>query len=529
MNLICFARAVLLGSLALLGAAARAQSANTFVYQGRLSVAGAAYSGSADFKFKLYDSSGGITVIGPVDGVSVPGLSVANGVFTAHITFGANVFSSSTPRWLEVSARTPAGDPGDPTGYAIIAPRQLVSFAPASMFALAANQLDAPGGGPKGAVAVDSSGRVGMGTLTPATNLHVFGGAADSVVRIDSNNPGDAAIVLTTLGQMDWVLGLDRSDGGALKVGPSTTVGGNTFFTITPNGDFGIGGPPPGPNFRAGQLVGGSLAITGRNGSSNFGNASDGGSVFLSSGNSGNGSFNAAPGGDIVLTTGLGGTGLTSGARRNGVMAFQAPRDPVMRLADLSSGGSAYDLAVATSDGSLRLGRSALASLGTITTFGLPSTLVITSSNNVGINTTSTNGLLFVVNGTAGKPGGGSWSSFSDSRLKHDVRPMEGTLDRLLSLRGYSFEYNADAVRDRMAIPGRQLGLLAEEVEKIFPDWVEKDTSGYRYVTERATTALMVEALRDLRAEKDREIAEKTREISELKARLDRLEAALQR
>jgi hypothetical protein len=111
---------------------------------------------------------------------------------------------------------------------------------------------------------------------------------------------------------------------------------------------------------------------------------------------------------------------------------------------------------------------------------------------------------------------------------------MVGTLDRLLRLRGYSFEYNADAVAKQLALPGTQIGLIAQEVERVFPDWVAADDQGYRYVTERATTALMVEALRDLRAEKDRAIeqlkadaAKRELENAELKARLDRLESTL--
>lgn len=158
--------------------------------------------------------------------------------------------------------------------------------------------------------------------------------------------------------------------------------------------------------------------------------------------------------------------------------------------------------------------------------FGVTSTL-----NQVAVNTTNAMTYDLAVNGTAAKTGGGAWASYSDARLKHDIKPMSGTLDRLLRLRGYSFEYNQDAVDTKLALPGTQLGLLAQEVEQVFPDWVGKDKDGYRYVTERATTALMVEALRDLRAEKTREIEEvrkiKDAEIAELKARLDRLEKAI--
>jgi hypothetical protein len=140
----------------------------------------------------------------------------------------------------------------------------------------------------------------------------------------------------------------------------------------------------------------------------------------------------------------------------------------------------------------------------------------------------------FAVNGTAAKTGGGSWAVFSDERLKHDIKPMAGTLDRLLQLRGYTYEYNADAIESRLALPGTQIGLMAQEVERIFPDWVAKDEQGFRYVTERSTTALMVEALRDLRTEKDTQIdalkqhaATQSADNANLKARLETLEALL--
>ena len=69
---------------------------------------------------------------------------------------------------------------------------------------------------------------------------------------------------------------------------------------------------------------------------------------------------------------------------------------------------------------------------------------------------------------------------------------------------------------------------MADEVASIFPDWVTTNNEGTRFVTERSTTALMVEALRDLRSEKDRQLealrTENQGEIDQLKARLDRLE-----
>ncbi len=168
---------------------------------------------------------------------------------------------------------------------------------------------------------------------------------------------------------------------------------------------------------------------------------------------------------------------------------------------------------------------------------------LIIGDNNTGtvgldslrICTTSVGGSLFErfrfqSDGQAFKPGGGSWAVLSDPRAKHDVAPLTGTLDKLLSLRGYSFLYNDDRVASGIARPGTQIGLMADEVARVFPDWVSTDSTGTRYVTERATTALMVEALRDLRAEKDAVAAKADaaqREVEALKAEMAQLKSLI--
>lgn len=71
---------------------------------------------------------------------------------------------------------------------------------------------------------------------------------------------------------------------------------------------------------------------------------------------------------------------------------------------------------------------------------GFQPRITILNNGLVGIDTTAPVDPLDV-NGNAGKPGGGSWSSFSDVRLKKNIEPLSGGLDKLLSLRGVTFEY----------------------------------------------------------------------------------------
>ncbi|HEY3284057.1 MAG TPA: tail fiber domain-containing protein [Armatimonadota bacterium] len=90
------------------------------------------------------------------------------------------------------------------------------------------------------------------------------------------------------------------------------------------------------------------------------------------------------------------------------------------------------------------------------------------------------------------------WTLISDEALKQDVQPLSGALDKLLRLRGVSFQWrDAGAVRGR---PGPLMGLLAQEVEPVFPEWVGTGPHGYKELTLQGFEAVVIEALRDLKA-----------------------------
>jgi hypothetical protein len=154
-------------------------------------------------------------------------------------------------------------------------------------------------------------------------------------------------------------------------------------------------------------------------------------------------------------------------------------------------------------------------------------TITRTSTPRVGIGTDSpSSAFLLSVNGDAAKPGGGSWSVFSDKRLKRNIVPIaRGVLDELLTLRGYTFEYLGDVIENGFALPGRQTGLIAQEVLEVFPEWVDSDAEGHLFITERGTTALFIEALRELRAEKDTEIRALRQDIDRLQEHIGYLES----
>ena len=126
----------------------------------------------------------------------------------------------------------------------------------------------------------------------------------------------------------------------------------------------------------------------------------------------------------------------------------------------------------------------------------------------------------------AGKPGGGLWSVFSDARLKTNIHSMSGSLDSLSALRPVTFNY-----KDKghfSYIEGTIPGFIAQEVQEIIPQWVEEADDGYLYLNPVGYEAMIVDAIQELRDEKDSEIEllrqEKDLEIQNLLARIERFE-----
>jgi len=126
---------------------------------------------------------------------------------------------------------------------------------------------------------------------------------------------------------------------------------------------------------------------------------------------------------------------------------------------------------------------------------------------------------LRLANDSAAKPGSNTWTIWSDRRLKKNIEPLSGALDRLLQLHGVTFNGLDPATQG--GITGTQMGLIADEVARVFPQWVGRDVKGYQTLTVGGFEALTAEALRELRAEKDRELAEKDCEIEELKSQIE--------
>jgi hypothetical protein len=131
----------------------------------------------------------------------------------------------------------------------------------------------------------------------------------------------------------------------------------------------------------------------------------------------------------------------------------------------------------------------------------------------VGIGTATPARTLHVSGHARKDVGGDRWEFLSDARMKTNIAAVGDALQRLLRLRGVTFEWD-DAER-RRSEAGPQYGFVAQEVEPVFPEWVSEGEDGYKSLNLSGFEAVVVEALRELKAS-----------VDELSGRVAKLEEA---
>ena len=107
-----------------------------------------------------------------------------------------------------------------------------------------------------------------------------------------------------------------------------------------------------------------------------------------------------------------------------------------------------------------------------------PTSAVMTfTGGNVGIGTNAPTDKLSV-NGTASKPGGGTWAVFSDERLKNIKGKFNSGLSAVMKLQPLRYEYKPD---NAMGIKsqGEHIGFGAQAVQQVIPEAVTTNSSGY--------------------------------------------------
>lgn len=92
----------------------------------------------------------------------------------------------------------------------------------------------------------------------------------------------------------------------------------------------------------------------------------------------------------------------------------------------------------------------------------------------------------------------GNITAYSDIRLKEDIKPIEDAVSKVQQLTGNTYTRNDLKDADR-----RYGGVIAQEVEVVLPEAVSESEDGTKTVDYNAMIALLVESVKELKAEVD--------------------------
>jgi len=143
-------------------------------------------------------------------------------------------------------------------------------------------------------------------------------------------------------------------------------------------------------------------------------------------------------------------------------------------------------------------------------------------ADHVSVGTTANPGTYSLyVAGTAWCSSG-AWSG-SDIRWKKNIADLNDNLDKILHLKGVRFEWKKDEFPDQGFETGTQIGLIAQDVEKLFPELVRTDDNGFKAVSYEKLSVVLLEGMK----EQQHQIRAVEQENQQLKSELNELRSLI--
>ena len=89
--------------------------------------------------------------------------------------------------------------------------------------------------------------------------------------------------------------------------------------------------------------------------------------------------------------------------------------------------------------------------------------------------------------------------STSDKRLKENIKPLDNALDKVLKISGVSFDWKPLTEEEKTihGNEGNDVGVIAQEIEKVLPEVVTTRDSGYKAVKYEKIIPLLIEAIKE--------------------------------
>ncbi|HNA17747.1 MAG TPA: tail fiber domain-containing protein, partial [Ferruginibacter sp.] len=371
---------------------------------------------------------------------------------------------------------------------------------------------------------IDPSGNVGIGTSSPQEALHLVGN-----LRVSSlANIFAPSLVTANINGVMSALPSTNIPGQVLTMGAGSfswqdlpasywAINGNDLYS-TNSGNIGINTSAPSAYGHGGtnKILEIKNAATGANIQSHL--------MLSTAGSSG------SLGGITWAATGL------SGEQRTAFIGniFEAANAARLVFYTRSSAGALAEKATINGNGYLGIGTSTPNALIQLDNSIVNRKIVLYDGNNndhqyygFGINggtlryqvdataadhvffagvNASTSNELFRVRGNGNAVLAGTLTQNSDARLKKDIQPISQGLEGILKLNGYTYHWK-DKNRDNEL----QVGVLAQEVKKIYPELVKENENGELSVNYMGLIPVLIESIK-----------EQQKQIDELKKRVNK-------
>ena len=81
--------------------------------------------------------------------------------------------------------------------------------------------------------------------------------------------------------------------------------------------------------------------------------------------------------------------------------------------------------------------------------------------------------------------------AYSDDRIKTNIKTIENALEKVISMRGVT--YNRIDTEDK----NEKIGVIAQEIQKVIPQVITKDSTGTLGVAYGNITAILIEAIKE--------------------------------
>ena len=118
---------------------------------------------------------------------------------------------------------------------------------------------------------------------------------------------------------------------------------------------------------------------------------------------------------------------------------------------------------------------------------------VVQNGSNVDVLTVTEVGNLTI----SGKFNSNGIEELSDRRFKKDITPLAPVLGKVLQIEGVTYNWKREDFPDRAFGERTEIGFIAQELEKHFPELVNTDKEGYKSVQYSHMVPVLLEAIKE--------------------------------